>query len=75
MGGDGVRRFEAELRAALPTARPAPAVCDVPRAAWLAHEAEHVFASEGPTDLAELEPLYVRPSDARLPATPLRVEP
>ncbi len=45
----------------------APSFCDVPRAACLAHEAERAFRERGPSDLASVEPLYVRPSDAKLP--------
>jgi hypothetical protein len=42
-------------------------VFDVPRAACLAYEAELQLVRCGASDLASLEPLYVRPSDARLP--------
>ncbi|MGB5809137.1 MAG: tRNA (adenosine(37)-N6)-threonylcarbamoyltransferase complex dimerization subunit type 1 TsaB [Polyangiales bacterium] len=38
----------------------------------LAREANHVFRSRGPDDLAGLEPRYLRPSDATLPDRPLR---
>jgi tRNA threonylcarbamoyladenosine biosynthesis protein TsaB len=46
----------------------APAYCDVPRAAALAHEAALTLALHGPSDLSRVEPLYVRPSDAKLPS-------
>ena len=45
-----------------------PAFCDVPRGACLAHEAWLAFQQEGASDLSRLEPLYVRSSDAKLPA-------
>jgi hypothetical protein len=44
-------------------------VFDTPRAAFLAHEAERLYALGGAHDLAALEPSYVRPSDAKLPST------
>lgn len=46
----------------------APRAFDVPRGALLALEAEEALASRGPDDLATLEPLYVRASDAVLPS-------
>lgn len=42
----------------------APRAFDVPRGALLALEAEEAFALRGADDLAMLEPLYVRASDA-----------
>jgi tRNA threonylcarbamoyladenosine biosynthesis protein TsaB len=64
LAGDGVDRYpELELQYTR-----APKYCDVPRAAVLAHEAALEFERHGPSDLASLEPLYVRPSDAKLPA-------
>jgi len=42
----------------------APPVFDVPRAALVALEAEEAFLERGPDDLASLEPLYLRASDA-----------
>jgi tRNA threonylcarbamoyladenosine biosynthesis protein TsaB len=44
-----------------------PAYCDIPRGACLAHEAVLRFGRAGGCDVATLEPLYVRPSDAKLP--------
>jgi tRNA threonylcarbamoyladenosine biosynthesis protein TsaB len=41
---------------------------DLPRAVHLGHEARLAFEREGASDLFALEPLYLRPSDARLPA-------
>lgn len=40
---------------------------DQPRAALIALEAMERFERDGPDDRASLEPLYVRPSDAKLP--------
>ncbi len=51
----------------------APEVLAVPRAAVLAAEAIEEMARRGADDLAGLEPMYVRPSDAKLPAKALRV--
>lgn len=68
IAGSGLARYGAALIEPLgPHFLRAPGYCDVPRAACLAHEAAHLLAHEGPSDLALLEPLYVRPSDAKLP--------
>lgn len=48
---------------------------ETPSASGLAAEIEHVMRGRGPDDLASLEPLYLRPSDAKLPARALRVPP
>ena len=37
------------------------------QAANLAYEAEALFRKNGPSDLTSTEPLYIRPSDAKLP--------
>jgi tRNA threonylcarbamoyladenosine biosynthesis protein TsaB len=68
LAGDGATRYGELLLAPLgaPLVR-APRFADVPRAACLAHEAERAFLREGPSDLARLEPLYLRSSDAKLP--------
>ncbi len=66
LAGDGAERYP-EFAAGLTFER-APRHCDVPRAAVLAYEGERAYAREGASDLASLEPLYVRPSDAKLPA-------
>lgn len=72
VAGDGVSRY-AEVFERLPTQiRRAPGFCDAPRAACLAHEAALLHATRGPDDLAALEPMYLRASDARLPSTPQR---
>lgn len=68
LAGDGGERYP-EFAAGLTFER-APKLCDVPRAAVLAHEGARAFTRLGPSDLASLEPLYVRPSDAKLPSHP-----
>ena len=69
LAGNGIARYGEALTGELGAdARRAPGYCDVPRAACLAHEAERALRIEGPSDLARLEPLYVRPSDAKLPS-------
>jgi tRNA threonylcarbamoyl adenosine modification protein YeaZ len=47
---------------------------DPPTPEALLAEVRHVYRTEGPADLAGLEPHYIRPSDAKLPAQPLRTE-
>ncbi|UCH29822.1 MAG: hypothetical protein JSV06_02020, partial [Myxococcales bacterium] len=37
-------------------------------------EVRYVHRTEGPADLASLEPQYLRPSDAKLPDEPLRTD-
>lgn len=46
---------------------------EVASATAIAAEIEHVMRRRGPDDLASLEPLYLRPSDAKLPERVLRV--
>lgn len=73
LAGGGIDRYgDAFWQPLGSVARRAPKLCDVPRAVCLAHEALRVLQSEGPSDLATLEPLYLRGSDAKLPtrATP-----
>jgi tRNA threonylcarbamoyladenosine biosynthesis protein TsaB len=66
--GDGLDRYgDAFLVPLGGNARRAPRFNDVPRAACVAHEGELLFHREGATDLASLEPLYLRASDAKLP--------
>jgi tRNA threonylcarbamoyladenosine biosynthesis protein TsaB len=68
IAGNALARYGASLSAALGArARRAPSFCDVPRAACLAHEAQLSFEAHGPSDLASLEPMYLRASDAKLP--------
>ncbi|HEY6878514.1 MAG TPA: tRNA (adenosine(37)-N6)-threonylcarbamoyltransferase complex dimerization subunit type 1 TsaB [Polyangiales bacterium] len=69
LAGDGVERYP-EFAAALGEFVRVPAYCDVPRAAVLAYDAARELARRGASDLASLEPLYVRPSDAKLPTRP-----
>jgi tRNA A37 threonylcarbamoyladenosine modification protein TsaB len=68
LAGNGLERYPELLAAVGARARRAPRLCDVPRAACLAHEALLALQQDGPSDLARLEPLYLRPSDAKLPA-------
>jgi tRNA threonylcarbamoyladenosine biosynthesis protein TsaB len=69
LAGAGIERYgEAFWQPLQAFALRAPALCDVPRAACLAHEAWRQMQREGPSDLASLEPLYLRASDAKLPA-------
>lgn len=66
--GEGLRRYQDVLLPAL--GRPhivAPAVHDVPRAALLVVEGEQRYHDHGADELATVEPLYLRPSDAELP--------
>jgi tRNA threonylcarbamoyladenosine biosynthesis protein TsaB len=73
--GDGARRYEAEIMAVLGgRVSLGPAELDAPRGAWVAELALRDFGQHGPSDLATLEPTYVRGSDARLPDRPLAVE-
>jgi len=75
LSGDGFRRYEEELTRELPAAEALPPSFDVPRASFVAEEALERFERDGPSDLAELEPLYLRPSDAKLPEKRLKIEP
>jgi tRNA threonylcarbamoyladenosine biosynthesis protein TsaB len=70
LAGDGAEKYGAAFLDGLGDVQRAPAFGDVPRAACLAHEAALAFAARGPSDLSNLEPLYVRPSDAKLPTRP-----
>lgn len=67
VAGNGLARYGETFTGALGPWLRAPAYCDVPRAAALAYEAELAFRAQGPSDLARIEPLYLRPSDAKLP--------
>jgi tRNA threonylcarbamoyladenosine biosynthesis protein TsaB len=69
IAGNGIARYgEALLSSLGEQVTRVPAFCDVPRAACLAHEARLQLEREGASDLSALEPLYVRPSDAKLPS-------
>jgi len=63
--GTGARRYSEVLPPSL------PALFDSPRAAVIALEAVERLAARGPDDRATLEPVYLRPSDAKLPDVPL----
>lgn len=73
--GDGVSAYGDRFVTALeaPFVRGAP-IHDVPRAALLGIEALEAFRTRGADDLDAVEPLYVRPSDAR-PSTKLPAGP
>ena len=72
LAGNGLARYGALFLAPLGDhARRSPTFCDVPRAACLADEAVRKLAQDGASDLAQLEPLYLRASDAKLPAQKL----
>ena len=47
---------------------------DVPRGRHVARLGLALYAQAGPSDLATLEPSYLRDSDAKLPARKLRLE-
>jgi tRNA threonylcarbamoyladenosine biosynthesis protein TsaB len=67
LAGDGVARYpEVFLSSGAGPHVRSPRYLDVPRAACVAHEARLAFEREGPADLARLEPMYLRPSDAKL---------
>ena len=66
--GDGARRYADEIYEPMAgRARLAGPAFDQPLAGHLAREARQAFEEQGPSDLFSLEPLYLRPSDARLP--------
>jgi tRNA threonylcarbamoyladenosine biosynthesis protein TsaB len=72
--GGGARQHFQALRAALGAdASLADIERDLPQARHLAREAVLRVACEGPSDLATLEPVYLRDSDAKLPSEPLRL--
>ena len=71
VAGDGVEKYPDLLER--DGWHRSPRYSDGPRGACVAHEAALQFEAEGPGDLASLEPTYLRPSDAKLPAVPQRV--
>ncbi|RLB54956.1 MAG: tRNA (adenosine(37)-N6)-threonylcarbamoyltransferase complex dimerization subunit type 1 TsaB [Deltaproteobacteria bacterium] len=71
--GDGYRLFREQFQGALGDATIADESFDLPTGAAIGHEGRRAFLARGPDNPALLEPLYVRPSDAKLPATPLRI--
>lgn len=73
--GDGARRYADVLGPLLGSrTRLAEIALDAPRGCEVARAALRAFESEGPSDLATLEPTYVRGSDARLPDRPLSLD-
>lgn len=70
--GDGAWRYR-EKFAGLEGSLVAGPAFSSPRAAHLVAAALAAHGSRGADDLGTLEPLYVRPSDAKLPQKPLRV--
>ncbi|AKF04340.1 tRNA (adenosine(37)-N6)-threonylcarbamoyltransferase complex dimerization subunit type 1 TsaB [Sandaracinus amylolyticus] len=69
LAGGGLAVYGDRVSAVLGPLITAPRALDVPRGALLALEAEEALAARGPDDLASLEPLYVRASDAVLPGS------
>jgi tRNA threonylcarbamoyladenosine biosynthesis protein TsaB len=67
LAGNGSARYGELFTGALGSYQRMPPYCDVPRAAALAHEAREAYRQHGPSDLSALEPMYLRPSDAKLP--------
>ena len=72
--GDGCRKYDDVVRSAFGEGSIAPRAYDVPRATMIALEAITHHAMHGASHLATLEPLYVRPSDAKLPKGALPTE-
>jgi tRNA threonylcarbamoyladenosine biosynthesis protein TsaB len=75
--GDAIRRYATEIQPVLCAGARivvAASELDSPRGAFVARLALRDFARLGPSDLAALEPAYVRGSDAKLPDRPLVVE-
>lgn len=72
--GDGLRQYAGVVREHFGAFVEAPPVFDVPRASLLALEAIERYERDGASDLAAIEPTYVRPSDATLPKRPLRID-
>lgn len=74
--GDGVRKTM-EMASNYPdlSIQMASPAHDNPKASDLAIEAENAFREHGASDLSSLEPIYVRPSDAKLPEKPLKIFP
>lgn len=70
--GSGARLHAQALAAALgPAVAFAEPRWDLPEARHLAHAARAQFRAQGASDLASLEPSYLRDSDAKLPDEPL----
>jgi tRNA threonylcarbamoyladenosine biosynthesis protein TsaB len=71
-GGDGMAKYGDAIARGARGGRAADASFWSVRASALAYEARRMHARDGASDVDTLEPLYVRPSDAALPKTPLR---
>jgi tRNA threonylcarbamoyladenosine biosynthesis protein TsaB len=72
MGGEGLLKYADAITGVARGGRVADASAWPVRASALATEALRLYEREGASDVDALEPLYVRPSDAALPKTPLR---
>jgi tRNA threonylcarbamoyladenosine biosynthesis protein TsaB len=73
--GSGARRYQTEFAAGLgESLRSCEPLFDLPQGRHVAWEARMGFEREGPSALARLEPVYMRPSDAKLPERPLSLE-
>jgi tRNA threonylcarbamoyladenosine biosynthesis protein TsaB len=72
LGGDGLGKHAEAVAAGARGGRVASEAFWAVRASAIAVEALRAHAREGASDVDTLEPLYVRPSDAALPKTPLR---
>jgi tRNA threonylcarbamoyladenosine biosynthesis protein TsaB len=70
--GSGARRYAQSMA---PLLGFSPALldpsCDVPNGVYVAREAALAFRAEGASNVATLEPIYLRGSDAKLPDEPL----
>ncbi len=67
--GDGARKHIDLLREVFASVTASPEVCDTPKPEALVKEVDRVWCESGATDLASLEPHYLKPSDAELPDT------
>lgn len=73
MIGNGLRGHEAAFQSAWPTATLAPHAHDLPRARHVGMLADARMTTHGSDDLGSLRPIYIRDSDAKLPARPLQL--
>jgi tRNA threonylcarbamoyladenosine biosynthesis protein TsaB len=73
--GSGARRYQSQLAAALgENLRCCEPLLDLPQGHHVALEARIGFEREGASALDRLEPIYMRPSDAKLPERPLSLD-
>jgi tRNA threonylcarbamoyladenosine biosynthesis protein TsaB len=76
VGGEGVRPHRAVIEAVLGVhVDEAELSPDASTSDAILAEVQHAIRTTGPADLDSLEPQYLRPSDAKLPARPLQTEP